>query len=265
MENKKILGVYPIIHNDKIQSLRTFLNITKQMYGDQKIDLSSSEFISYLKNTCYDIEVKINSTDTYYQSNKAITPEIREALEKCEDLSILFLKYIADLNQLGIDKNEYLNFRKERNDAFDFRLGPKENKEPVENHLEIAKEFEKILDSIKIETSTETKKSTGKNIMFLLGVRLATGDLDNYYTVNDNKETQTKNGFSIPKIADELGHPEWNKFILATLNFYKKGQNTGKNIWINKNTMEQVYKHCKDKKIKMTDFFIEKYNQLLQD
>lgn len=154
MENKKILGVYSIIHNDKIQSLRSFLNNTKQMYDYQKINLSNSDFISYLKSTCYDIEVEINSTNAYYESNKAISTEIREALEKCEDLSILFLKYISELNELGIDKNEYLSFRKEIKDAFDFDLEPKKKKEPVENHLEIAREFKEILGSIKIETST---------------------------------------------------------------------------------------------------------------
>lgn len=153
MENKKILGVYPIIQNDKIQSLRSFLNNTKQIYDYQKIDLSSSDFASHLKITCYHIEKEINSTNAFYESNKAITTEIREALEKCEDLSILFLKYIAELNDLGVDKNEYLSFRKELRDAFDFDLGKKEKKEPVENHLEIAKEFKKILESIKIETS----------------------------------------------------------------------------------------------------------------
>jgi hypothetical protein len=153
MENKKILGVYSIIHNDKIQSLRSFLNNTKQMYDYQKINLSNSNFISYLKRTCYDIEVEINSTNAYYESNKTISTEIGEALEKCKDLSVLFLKYITELNELGIDKNEYLSFRKEIKDAFDFDLEPKKKKEPVENHLEIAREFKKILGSIKIETS----------------------------------------------------------------------------------------------------------------
>lgn len=163
MENKKILGVYSIIHNDKTQSLRSFLNNTKQMYDYQKINLSNSDFISYLKSTCYDIEVEINSTNAYYESNKAISTEIREALEKCEDLSILFLKYISELNELGIDKNEYLSFRKEIKDAFDFDLVPKKKKEPVENHLEIAREFKEILGSIKIETSIKEQPQQTNN------------------------------------------------------------------------------------------------------
>lgn len=163
MENKKILGVYSIIHNDKIQSLRSFLNNTKQMYDYQKINLCNSDFISYLKSTCYDIEVEINSTNAYYESNKAISTEIREALEKCEDLSILFLKYISELNELGIDKNEYLSFRKEIKDAFDFDLEPKKKKEPVENHLEIAREFKEILGSIKIEPSIKEQPQQTNN------------------------------------------------------------------------------------------------------
>lgn len=153
MENKKTLGVYPVIHNNKIQSLRSFLNTTQQMYEYQKTNLNNNDFVSYLKNACYDIEVQINSTNDYYQSNTTTTTEIREALEKCENLSILFLKYIAELNELGIDKNEYLSFRKESKGAFDFDLDPKKKK-PIDNYLEITKQFDKILASIKIETST---------------------------------------------------------------------------------------------------------------
>lgn len=249
------------MYNRKIKDLRAFLTETLYNYEYEKINLSENEFANRLKMTCYFINEKIISTIEYYQYNAAPITEIEKAKDKCKDLSILLDKYKTDLTKLGINPNEQLSFKKEVNDAFDFEL-TENTKELLPNYLEIKKEF---LDCIHIETSTETTKPIDKNIMFQLGIRLAIGDLDDYYTVNKNKETSIKHGYSAPKISKELGNPEWNKFILATLNYYQKGQSKTKNIWINRKTMRQVYKDCKDEKIKMTDFFIEKYNELLQD
>ena len=265
MKNKKILGVYSIIHNDKIQSLRSFLNNTKQMYDYQKINLSNSDFVSYLKSTCYDIEVEINSTNAYYESNKAISTEIREALEKCEDLSILFLKYISELNELGIDKNEFLSFRKERKDAFDFDLEPKKKKEPVDNHLEIAKEFKEILDSIKIEVPENNDKSKSKklndedDLKFQVCLNFANGKI---------YELHSK-GFSHPKKAEELfkNHDKTNSIIGFIKNTYnniskdKDNYNKSKNLFNNIELITFVKKHCIEKGIEINSTFLKECNK----
>lgn len=190
MENKKTLGVYPIIHNNRIQSLRSFLNTTRQMYDYQKINLSNSDFTNYLKITCYHINEKIFSTIQYYQYNRASIINIEKAKEKCKDLSILLNKYKTELIKLDINPDEYLSFKKEIDDAFDFELT--ENLEGLlPNYLEIQKEF---LDYINIRSSTNetiVKQTVNlfttifkgdTNLAFLLFQKFIENDIADPYT-----------------------------------------------------------------------------------
>lgn len=158
MDSKKTTSIYAITNN-KIDSLRQFLNISKQMYHCQKNDLNNSDFIEWLKRSCFEIDEKIVDTIEYYQYNVASIKTIEKAKDKCKDLSILLNKYKLELINSGFSESDYLAYKKELKDAFDFELS-KETKELLVNYLEIKKEFE---DFIKIETSTQTLKQN-KNL-----------------------------------------------------------------------------------------------------
>ena len=145
MENKKLIAIYSLTHNDKIQSLRSFLNDTNLMYDYQKTNLNSDEFKSYLKSTCVIIEEKLTSTIDYYQHTKSGELEFKKAKEKYKDLFILLRNYKLELISLGNTESEYLAFKKDIETAFDFDIDTKKKSEPLPNYLEIKKEFEEFI------------------------------------------------------------------------------------------------------------------------
>jgi hypothetical protein len=155
MKNKKLIAIYSLTHNDKIQSLRSFLNDTNLMYDYQKTNLNSDEFKSYLKSTCVIIEEKLTSTIDYYQHTKSGELEFKKAKEKYKDLFILLKNYKLELISLGITESEYLAFKKDTETAFDFDIDTKKKSEPLPNYLEIKKEFEEF---IKIDKVQEKEK-----------------------------------------------------------------------------------------------------------
>lgn len=142
--------------NKKIKDLRAFLSETLQRYDYEKLNLNDNEFADSLKITCYFIEEKIISTIEYYQYNQAPITEIENAKGKCKDLTDLLNKYKNELIELGIYPNEYLSFKKDLNDAFDFELSIN-TKELLPNYLEIENQF---LDVIKIKAP---EADIGKN------------------------------------------------------------------------------------------------------
>ncbi|WP_371271698.1 hypothetical protein [Flavobacterium sp.] len=135
------------------------------MYYSQKNDLSNNDFLEWLKLSCFQIEEEIENTIDYYQlkENEVSLKTIEKAKDKCKDLSMLLNKYKLELFNGGFNESDYLAYKKELKDAFDFDL-TKEKKELVENHLEIKKEF---LDIIKIEAPQQKINSTISNSFFI--------------------------------------------------------------------------------------------------
>jgi hypothetical protein len=162
MDTKRTTSIYAITNN-KIDSLRAFLNNSKVLYHSNKNDLNNNDFLEWLKLTCYLIEEKIENTIDYYQHNNASLKTINKAKDKCNDLSILLNKFKLELLSFGFGANDYSIYIKERKDAFDFDLD-KEKKVLLENHLEIKKEF---LDIIKIEAPQQKINSTILNSFFI--------------------------------------------------------------------------------------------------
>lgn len=253
MENKKTLGVYPIIHNNRIQSLRSFLNTTRQMYDYQKINLSNSDFTNYLKITCYHINEKIFSTIQYYQYNRASIINIEKAKEKCKDLSILLNKYKTELIKLDINPDEYLSFKKEIDDAFDFELT--ENLEGLlPNYLEIEKEFLDYLNNEKLQESkieNKTRKTEDKN-WFIIGVKFATGEIQNL--LKENNATQ---------VAKALGNEKgFRPYISSSMGTEKV--KTDKNIFNRKKEdIESILKYCLNHNFEVCQDFKDKTSHIL--
>lgn len=253
MNNRKVTAIYSI-HNNKIDSLRGFLSITKQMYDYQKINSSESDFLDWLKFKCFEIEVEITTTIDYYQHNPASIKTIEKAKDKCKDFSILLHKYKLELFNGGFNESEYLAYKKERKDAFDFEL-TNETKIPLDNYLEIKKEFE---DFIKIENLQNDK---AKNIIdendlkFQVLLAFANGSI---YKLQEN-------GLSHPKKANELfnNNDKKNMIIGYIKNSYtnvskdKDHYNKNKNLFNNTELIESVKKYCNKKGIEINSTFLK--------
>lgn len=95
--------------------------------------------------------------------------------------------------------------------------------------------------------------------LFKVGLFFANGKMNEYLTINgNNKELVSKNGLSPLKIAKELGNPSFEKWILASKNNYKQGENRVKNIFNNLDMMTKIIDHCKAKKIKIDPYFMSR-------
>ena len=92
-------------------------------------------------------------------------------------------------------------------------------------------------------------------ILFNVGLLMASGKLDKYYTITKSGRS-IKKGYSAPKIAKELQKDNYHKHILATLNDYKKENSNGnKNIFNSKDMMQKVIDHCNENNIKVIGYF----------
>ena len=83
--------------------------------------------------------------------------------------------------------------------------------------------------------------------------------------VKEKKIIAIASDYNPLKIAKELKNEKYSQVIKCTLTPILEGENARKNILINKKQMLYLYEYCKSNQFKMTDFFIEKYNQLPQD
>lgn len=199
MENKKLIAIGSLTHNDKIQSLRSFLNDTDLMYNYQKTNLNSDEFKSHLKSTCVIIEEKLTSTIDYYQHIKSGEIEFKKAKEKYKDLFILLRNYKLELTSLGITESDYLAFKKDIETAFDFDIDTKKKSEPLPNYLEIKKEFEEFIKIGNVEI---------KEKQIFTGQREEANKLFNYlvqkYRKNDNTRVKFINILHYMKNSKDL-------------------------------------------------------------
>ena len=139
--------------------------------------------------------------------------------------------------------------------------------EKLRNSRSLIVEFlEEKLNSLTNHSSTN---SNTRNIIvkeiFDLTFELAKGNLDEYFLITNQKTTQIKNGLKASEIAQKIGKTSHEKHVLATLNYYNNNNNNNKNLWVNKKYLKAVYDYCKENNHRMTDFFIEKHNQIIQD
>ena len=100
--------------------------------------------------------------------------------------------------------------------------------------------------------------------LFKVGLLFARGEMNKYFKVTDNKKTLISVGYSAPRIARELNNNSYNKWILATINNYTtENANSNKNIFNNYNDMMgKIIEHCKDDKIDVDPYFLERYKEI---
>lgn len=104
----------------------------------------------------------------------------------------------------------------------------------------------------------KTKNDFTQRAWFKTGLLFAEWkELEKFITVNGVDAFVFKEGFTAPKVAEELKDKSLEKYILGTVNGYK----TDKNIFRDSKKIEIIHNHCEENKIIVCDYFINKYNE----
>lgn len=105
------------------------------------------------------------------------------------------------------------------------------------------------------ETVNPDEKYKAQNL-FKVGLLFATGKMNKYFTVNSKDKTVMNEGYSAPKIANELKNKSFEKWILATINNYPtENVNGNKNVFNSLDMMTKIIDHCKAKKTEIDPYF----------
>lgn len=110
-------------------------------------------------------------------------------------------------------------------------------------HLKFLKEKRTKLEPLRSSGKSDSKDYKDE-IWFQVGLFFATGVLDEL-------KIQNKSG---SQIARDLGNQNYDKYILATMNNYKK-TNTDKNLLLHPDKLQKIYDHCIANNIDMTSSF----------
>jgi hypothetical protein len=105
----------------------------------------------------------------------------------------------------------------------------------------------------------QTDEAYKNQNLFKVGLFLATGEMNKYFTINSLNELVLNNGLSPLKVADELQNKSFEKWILASKNNYKTDNTNGsKNIFNNLDMMTKIINHCKINNIEVNPYFISR-------
>jgi hypothetical protein len=105
----------------------------------------------------------------------------------------------------------------------------------------------------------QTDEAYKNQNLFKVGLFLATGKMNKYFTINSLNELVLNNGLSPLKVADELQNKSFEKWILASKNNYKTDNTNGsKNIFNNLDMMTKIINHCKINNIEVNPYFISR-------
>jgi hypothetical protein len=121
----------------------------------------------------------------------------------------------------------------------------------------IAKAYKVLNEPQQNETGNADEVYKTQNL-FKVGLLFAKGEMNKYCTINNLNEIVLNNGLSPLKIAKELGNPSFEKWILASKNNYKNGENKGKNIFNNLYMMTKIILDCEAKNIPVEPYFISR-------
>jgi hypothetical protein len=92
--------------------------------------------------------------------------------------------------------------------------------------------------------------------LFKVGLLFANGTMNKFFTITTKNKTIMKDGYSAPKIAEELKNSSYNKYILASINNYTVDkQNGNKNIFNSFDMMTKIISDCEAKNIPVDAYF----------
>ena len=120
--------------------------------------------------------------------------------------------------------------------------------EYIEKVLKLA---EKILNEPDEEPQPKSEKQKENTLWFKTGLLFAKGEMEKYYSANGKA---MRSDYTAGKIADEVGFPKGEKYILGTLQGYK----SDKDIYNSRDKMLFILEHCKNEGIEPHQSFLEK-------
>lgn len=117
------------------------------------------------------------------------------------------------------------------------------------------------IDELKSKDASDklkTKNDFTQRAWFKTGLLFAEWKkLEKFITVNGVDAFVFTEGFTAPKVAEELKDKSLEKYILGTVN----GYTTDKNIFRDSKKIEIIHNYCEENKIIVCDYFINKYNE----
>jgi len=137
----------------------------------------------------------------------------------------------------------------------------------LENHISSANAIMEFItsqlnnhnDSLENGKPKQDKKTDKDYVWFKVGLLFADGTMEKYYNMTDAGVLKFKDNYTTPKVAKDLGHEDYVKYILATINNYKLTNSNGKkNIFNSREKMEKIIAHCKENKITINPYFISR-------
>ena len=202
------------------------------------------------------------------------TPEPKENTSKDE-----YLDFFENLNNNKITESGMIKFIKSHEsiqeletlikdiEAFDknyyaenlvYNLNKRDLSESFTTFKELVLSKIDELKSKDASGKLKTKNDFTQRAWFKTGLLFAEWkELEKFITVNGVDAFVFKEGFTAPKVAEELKDKSLEKYILGTVNGYK----TDKNIFRDSKKIEIIHNHCEENKIIVCDYFINKYNE----
>lgn len=202
------------------------------------------------------------------------TPEPKENASKDE-----YLEFFENLNNNKITESAMIKFIKSHEsiqeletlirdiDAFDkkyyaenlvYNLNKRDLSESFTTFKELVLSKIDELKSKDASGKLKAKNDFTQRAWFKTGLLFAEWkELEKFISVNGVDAFVFKEGFTAPKVAEELKDMSLEKYILGTVNGYK----TDKNIFRDSKKIEIIHNHCEENKIIVCDYFINKYNE----
>jgi len=246
MENENLYRIF----SDKLSRVIAYVEDLTVLFKSKK-ESDTDTYISFLQLQIPNIEEELQNILDYLK-----TTLLKERVKQ------RFFKYSKQLNKLLFEfENELIRLNATRNNelenAFNFELDNNytiANNELLPNYLEIEKDFRNF---IKVGESQLEEKKKGKSEQnwFIIGVKFATGEIQNL--LNE--------GMSATQIAKSLGNEEgYRPYITSSIGSEKV--KTDKNIFNRKKKdLELILNYCEEKNLIICQDFKDKTKRILID
>lgn len=110
-----------------------------------------------------------------------------------------------------------------------------------------------------VPEGAQKEEAYKEEVWFKIGILLASGKMNKYYTINSKGKSNINSSYSAPIIAEELGDKKYHKDILATLNDYPEdNSNANKNIYNSRDKMLKIKSHLEEQGIALIPYFTER-------
>lgn len=229
--NQKIKWFNPITERKNTTPLKQYIEFLEVDFEDTSENAFKNKYKESLDKMNFN-KFLIEQQKKNYQPQLDKILEIEETIlnpiEKIEFLKIEKQKYLSDLTSDAFVISGTIGF--------------------PDMELFMDREISNRIKEIELSKVVKLKKYL-HTIWFQVGLLFANGEMDKLIIKHTIDKVPNPNG-----IARELGHPNYSKYILATLNNYS-GANGDKNIYNNPDKIRTIYEHCQENKIEMTERF----------